>query len=83
MLKLVEENVATRAINGGAKIEESEVDVLVKLREEEYDEMMAEYSWCFTSDALKVIRNGNGGTIVATFTSSPKKFWLFHFKGIL
>eukprot|EP00794_Sanderia_malayensis_P002275 gene2275-2615_t len=73
-------DVATRAINGSPKVEASEVDVLITFREEEYEEMMAGYVWCFTPDALWVIRNGSGGAIVATFTSSSKKFWLFHFE---
>ena len=47
VLLLVEENVTMQAINSGTKIEESEVDVLVELRDEEYDEMMAGYSCCF------------------------------------
>eukprot|EP00794_Sanderia_malayensis_P002310 gene2310-2660_t len=73
-------DVATRAINDSPKVEASEVDVLITFREEEYEEMMAGHVWCFTSDALWVIRNGSSGAIVATFTSSPKKFWLFHFE---
>ena len=87
LLKVVDEEVGKRAIGGGAKIEEDEVDTLLQLRDEEYEELISGFARFFTKDALKCLKNDYGsfkkGVIRATYTENAEVFWLFYYKGLL
>ena len=84
ILKLVDDDVVKRAFNGGAKIDEAEVDVMTLLRKEEYEELL-EYSNYFSADAIDAVKKNfisiKKGALVATYTKDPQKFWLFYYNG--
>ena len=85
MLKIVEEEVGLRALNGGRKIGDSEIDVFQSLRDEEVRQVMDIYSKFFTEDALDVFKkhyaSQEKGVVLATYTDHAGVFWLFYYEG--
>ena len=66
LLKVDDEEVGKRALRSGAKIEEGEVDTLLQLRDEEYEELVGAFARLFAKDALRCLKKnyaslvGNG-----------------------
>ena len=56
LLKVADEEIGKRALGGGAKIEEDEVDTLLQLRDEKYEELVGVFARFFTKDALKCLK---------------------------
>ena len=84
MLKLVSTDVAERAMNGGAQINEDEVDVLVQIWEGEAEALLRDLGHLFTEDAKNAIKKNSSvgrGVIFPVYTKSKRKFWLFHYNG--
>ena len=84
MLKLVSPEVATRAMNQGAKIKEDEVDVLVQIREDETEVFLRDFGYFFSENANNaVMRNSlfGRGVIFPVYTRNKRQFWLFHYQG--
>ena len=84
MLKLVSTDVAERAMNDGAQINEDEVDVLVKIRDDEAEALLRDFGHLFTEDAKNAIRKNSSvgrGVIFPVYTKSKRQFWLFHYNG--
>eukprot|EP00795_Rhopilema_esculentum_P005648 gene5648-10878_t len=85
MLKLVEKEVGLRVLNGGRKIEESEINVFKRLRDEEVWQLMDTYSRVFTEHELDVFKekyaSQEKGVVLATYTDHAGVFWMFKFEG--
>ncbi len=87
LLKIVDEEVGRKAFEGGDKISEEEVDVLLRLRDEEFTEVMNAFANCFTDDALRALKANHKsqqeGVIVATYTENAGVFWLFYYESLV
>eukprot|EP00794_Sanderia_malayensis_P002165 gene2165-2458_t len=86
MLKVVDEEVGKRVLNGGAKIQETGIDILNNLRKGELAELQNRYNEYFTQEALHALTTNynslQGSIIFATYTENPRVFWLFYYEGI-
>ena len=84
LLKLVDADVAERALNGNGKISQNDLNVMVKLRDEESRLLLQQFGHIFDESAINSLLSTlslERGVILPIYTKRKGKFWLFYYEG--
>ncbi|XP_065061639.1 uncharacterized protein LOC135688637 isoform X2 [Rhopilema esculentum] len=84
LLKLVDADVAERALNGNGKISQNDLNVIVKLRDEESRLLLQQFGHFFDESAINSLLSTlslERGVILPIYTKRKGKFWLFYYEG--